>query len=143
MVANNVCAIADLNCNLNEIKNRIMEKLWNDFWQFVNGIDVNAIPMEAYLAVSTIMFFAGIVGFIIRKNLFATLISVELVLNAAELNFAVFNRFLFPHALEGMFFSLFGITIAAAEAAVAIAIIINVYRNMNSIDVDGIETMKN
>ncbi|MDR2556113.1 MAG: NADH-quinone oxidoreductase subunit NuoK [Bacteroidales bacterium] len=120
-----------------------MKQIIDNFWQFVNSIDINAIPMEAYLAVSTIMFFAGIVGFIIRKNLLATLISVELVLNAAELNFAVFNRFLFPNQLEGMFFSLFGITIAAAETAVAIAIIINVYRNMNSVDIDKIETMKN
>ncbi|MDR1975105.1 MAG: NADH-quinone oxidoreductase subunit NuoK [Bacteroidales bacterium] len=98
--------------------------------------------MEWYLVVSTMMFFVGIVGFIIRKNLLAVLISVELVLNAAELNFAVFNRYLYPGALEGMFFSLFGIAIAAAETAVAIAIIINVYRNMNNIDTDSVEQLK-
>jgi NADH-quinone oxidoreductase subunit K len=119
-----------------------MKQIIDNFWQFINGIDLSAIPMEAYLVVSTIMFFAGVVGFIIRKNLLAVLISVELVLNAAELNFAVFNRYLYPGALEGMFFSLFGIAIAASETAVAIAIIINVYRIMNNIDVDGIEKLK-
>ncbi len=127
-----------------------MEKiinLFNDFiaeMQTATGIfDLNTIPMEWYLVISTVMFFAGIVGFIIRKNLLATLVSVELVLNSAELNFAVFNRYLYPGALEGMFFTLFGIAIAAAETAVAIAIIINVYRNMQGIDVDGIEQLKN
>jgi NADH-quinone oxidoreductase subunit K len=131
-------------------KDSDMEKIINLFKDFIaemqtaTGIfDLNTIPMEWYLVISTVMFFAGIVGFIIRKNLLATLVSVELVLNSAELNFAVFNRYLYPGALEGMFFTLFGIAIAAAETAVAIAIIINVYRNMQSIDVDGIEQLKN
>lgn len=99
--------------------------------------------MEFYLVLSTVMFFVGIYGFITRKNLLGMLISIEIVLNAVELNFAVFNRYLYPGALEGMMFSLFGIAIAAAETAVAIAIIINVFRvNDESIDTRTIEQMK-
>jgi len=100
------------------------------------------IPMEHYLVVSSIMFFAGIYGFIARKNLVALLISIELILNSVEINFSVFNRYLYPEHLEGMFFSLFGIAISAAETAVALAIMINIYRNAKNIDVRHIDKMK-
>jgi len=100
------------------------------------------VPMEHYLVVSSIMFFAGIYGFIARKNLLAVLISIELILNSVEINFSVFNRYLYPEHLEGMFFSLFGIAISAAETAVAIAIIINIYRNVQNIDVRHIDKLK-
>ena len=98
--------------------------------------------MEHYLIVSSIMFFAGVYGFIARRNLLAVLISIELILNAVEINFSVFNRYLYPDQMEGMFFSLFGIAISAAETAVAIAIIINVYRLAGNIDVRHIDQMK-
>ena len=62
------------------------------------------IHMEYYLVVSTIMMFAGIYGFFTRRNTLAILISVELMLNATDINFAVFNRFLFPEGMEGYFF---------------------------------------
>ena len=89
------------------------------------------------------MFFIGIFGFITRKNMIAILISLELVLNAVEINFAVFNRYLYPHQLEGMFFTLFGIAITAAETAVALAIIINAYRTIGNIDINNVNKMKN
>ena len=95
-----------------------------------------------YLIISTIMLFCGIYGFFTRKNLLALLISVELMLNATNINFALFNRYLFPDALEGHFFTLFGIAIAAAETAVAIAIIINVYRNLKQILTDDITDLR-
>lgn len=88
------------------------------------------------------MMFAGIYGFFTRKNTLAMLISVELMLNATNINFAVFNRYLFPAQLEGHFFALFAIGIAAAETAVAIAIIINIYRNVRDIQVKNLEDMK-
>ena len=69
--------------------------------------------MEHYLIVSSIMFFVGIYGFIARKNLLAVLISIELILNSVEINFSVFNRYLYPEHMEGLFFSLFGIAISA------------------------------
>ena len=98
--------------------------------------------MEYYLIVSTIMMFAGIYGFLTRRNLLAMLISVELILNSVDINFAVFNRFLFPGQLEGFFFSLFAIGVSAAETAVAIAIITNIYRNMKNIQVRNLDKMK-
>lgn len=100
------------------------------------------IPIEHYLIVTGIMFFAGVYGFIVRKNMMAMLISLELMLNAVVVNFCVFNRYLFPGGMEGMFFAIFAIAIAAAETAIAIAIILNVYRNMQSIDVKKISKMK-
>ena len=73
--------------------------------------------MEYYLIVSTVMMFVGIYGFVTRRNLLAMLISVELILNSVDINFVVFNRFLFPEQLEGFFFALFAIGISAAETA--------------------------
>ena len=99
-------------------------------------MEVNVI---CYLLVGTVMLFAGVYGFFTRRNLLATLISVELMLNAANINFA---RYLFPGVLEGHFFSLFGIAISAAETAVAIAIMINVYRNVRNIQTDDISDLK-
>ena len=100
------------------------------------------IPVECYFALSAMLFFIGFFGFVTRRNLLAMLISVELVLNAVDINFAVFNRILFPGQLEGFFFTLFSIGVSAAESAVAIAIIINVYRNLKSDQVNSIENMK-
>ncbi|MBQ6063262.1 MAG: NADH-quinone oxidoreductase subunit NuoK [Prevotella sp.] len=100
------------------------------------------IPVECYFALSAMLFFIGFFGFVTRRNLIAMLISVELVLNAVDINFAVFNRILFPGQLEGMFMTLFSIGVSAAESAVAIAIIINVYRNFKSDQVNSIENMK-
>ena len=89
-----------------------------------------------------IMFCCGVYGFLTRKNMIAMLISLELMLNSVDINFAVFNRYLFPGQLEGMMFSLFAIAIAAAETAVAIAIIINIYRSVRNVDVTGLNQMK-
>lgn len=97
--------------------------------------------MEWYLVLSTIMMFIGIFGFLIRRNLLAMLISIELILNSVDINFAVFNRFLFPDQLEGVFFTIFSIGVSAAETAVAIAIIINIYRNMKNIQVRNLNQM--
>ena len=100
------------------------------------------IPVDCYFVLSALLFFIGVFGFITRRNLIAMLISVELILNAVDLNFAAFNRLLFHGQLEGMFMSLFSIGVSAAESAVAIAIIINVYRRFNSDQVNSIENLK-
>jgi NADH-quinone oxidoreductase subunit K len=81
------------------------------------------------------MFCCGVYGFLTRKNMIAILISLELMLNSVDINFVVFNRYLYPQAQEGMFFTLFAIAIAAAETALAIAIIINLYRATQNVDV--------
>lgn len=100
------------------------------------------IPMQYFLVLSTFMFFAGIYGFITRRNMLAILISLELVVNAVDINFVVFNRYLYPGSLEGFFFTLFSIGITAAESAIAIAIIINIYRNLHNIEVRNMNKMK-
>ncbi len=100
------------------------------------------IQLEYYLIISAIMLFAGIYGFLTRRSTLAILISVELILNAADINFAVFNRYLFPEGAEGYFFTLFSIAISAAETAIAIAIMINIYRKLRSIQSDRMEDLK-
>jgi NADH-quinone oxidoreductase subunit K len=86
--------------------------------------------------------FVGIYGFFVRRNLLTILISIELILNSVDINFAAFNRFLFPDQFEGYFFTLFAIGISAAETAVAIAIIINIYRNIRNIQVKNLNELK-
>ena len=94
------------------------------------------------LALSTTLFFIGVYGFLTRRNLITLLMSVELMLNSVNLNFVAFNKYVWPGQLEGIFFSLFIIAIAAAEAAVGIAIIINLYRSRLSIDVEDAAELK-
>ena len=101
-----------------------------------------SLTMLWYLVPSLIMFAAGVYGFITRKNMIALLISLELMLNSVDLNFVVFNRFLFPNSMEGMVFTLFAIAIAAAETAIAIAIIINIYRHLGNTDVNNVKQLK-
>ena len=100
------------------------------------------IPIECYFALSALLFFIGVYGFVTRRNLIAMLISVERVLNAVDIIFAAINRLLHPEGMEGMFMTLFIIAVAAAETAVAVAIIINVYRRFHSDSVDSIKNMK-
>ena len=100
------------------------------------------VPLTHILIVSTALFFIGMYGLFTRRNLITMLMSVELILNSVNINFIAFNRYLYPERLEGVFFPLFVIAIAAAEAAVAIAIIINLYRNFHSIDVEAADELK-
>ena len=100
------------------------------------------VPVECYFVLSALLFFIGVYGFVTRRNLIAMLISVEFVLNAVDLNFAAFNRLLYPGELEGFFMSLFSIGVSAAETAVAIAIILNLYRLFYSDQVNSIQNLK-
>lgn len=100
------------------------------------------IPLTHFLIVGTIMFFVGIYGFLTRRNLITILMSVELILNSVNINIVAFNKYLYPGQLQGHFFSIFVIAIAAAEAAVAISIIINIYRRFSTINVEDVDEMK-
>lgn len=100
------------------------------------------LTMMMYLVPSLIMFGCGVYGFLTRKNMITILISLELMLNSIDINFVVFNRFLFPHQLEGMFFTLFAIAIAAAETAIALAIVINVYRKLKNVNIQDLTKLK-
>ena len=103
---------------------------------------MNGIPLTHILFVSTALFFIGMYGLFTRRNMITMLMAVELMLNSVNINFVAFNKYLFPGQLTGIFFTIFIITIAAAEAAVAIAIIINLYRSHHSIDVEDAGEMK-
>lgn len=100
------------------------------------------VPLEHVLILSSILFFLGILGFFTRRNMITILMSIELILNSVNINFIAFNRYLFPHQLEGIFFTLFIIAIAASEVSLAVAIIINIYRKFNKIDIEDTDTMK-
>jgi NADH:ubiquinone oxidoreductase subunit K len=103
---------------------------------------MNTVPLEHILFVSTALFFIGMYGLFTRRNIITMLMSIELLLNSVNINFVAFNKYLWPEKLDGIFFTIFIITIAAAEAAVAIAIIINLYRTHRSIDVEDTTELK-
>lgn len=103
---------------------------------------IEGIPIQHFLIVSTIMFFIGVAGFIMRHNLITILMAIELILNSVNINFVIFNRYLYPDQLQGHFFAIFVVGIAAAEASVAIALIINIYRKLKNIDVENVNELK-
>ncbi|WP_297761954.1 NADH-quinone oxidoreductase subunit NuoK [uncultured Muriicola sp.] len=103
---------------------------------------IAGITIYELLTVTSILFFIGIYGFITRKNLISILISVELILNASVINFVVINKYMYPDVLQGVLFSIFIIAVAAAETALAVSIIFNLYRQISSVEVKDIETMK-
>jgi NADH:ubiquinone oxidoreductase subunit K len=94
----------------------------------------NQLPTYLYLAV--VLFAIGLYGVLARRNLIAILISVELILNAASLNFMAFNRFLAPTPAVGQIITLFIMAVAAAEAAIALSIIIAVYRKLKTVNIE-------
>ena len=103
---------------------------------------IAGISIYEILTLTSILFFIGIYGFITRKNLISILISLELILNASAINFVIINKYLFPENLHGVFFSISIVAVAAAETALAVAIIINLYRQISSVEVKDTEIMK-
>ncbi len=97
--------------------------------------------LNNYLYISAVLFSLGTFAVMTRRNGIAILMGVELILNAANLNFIAFSRFGGMN-MDGHIFSLFVIVLAAAEAAVALAIVINIYNNLNTINVDDAALMK-
>ena len=100
-------------------------------------------PLSGYLLVSALLFCIGLAGALTRRNAIMVLIGIELMLNAANLNFIAFWRFSeHPETMTGLMFALFSIAIAAAEAAVGLALIITIYRHFRTANVDKVEEMK-
>ena len=97
--------------------------------------------LNNYLFISAALFSIGLFGVMTRRNGIAVLMGVELILNAANINFVAFSRFGGMN-LDGHIFSLIVIVLAAAEAAVALAIVINIYNNLNTINADEASAMK-
>ena len=98
--------------------------------------------LQIYLIVSAILLNMGIFAVVTRKNAVAILMGIELILNSANINFITFNRFGNFEVLDGHIFSIFVIVLAAAEAAVALAIIINLFKNMGTVKVDEATELK-
>lgn len=100
-------------------------------------------PLAGYLLLSALIFSVGVAGALMRRNAILVLISIELMLNAANLNFIAFWRYRpNPEMLTGILFAMFSIAIAAAEAAVGLALVIAVYRHYKTTNLDQINAMK-
>ena len=102
---------------------------------------MNAMSLETMLVVGAIMFVCGAVTMATKRNAVGILIGAELVLNASNLNFVAFARYT-PFGIDGQAFALFGIVLPAAEAAIALAIILNFYNNHMTVDVDRADELK-
>ncbi len=100
------------------------------------------IPLQWYLLVAAGMFSLGVYGVLARRNAVAILMSIELMLNAVNLNLVAFWRYLAPTTLNGQAFAIFVFTVAAAEAAVGLALIISIYRNRDTVIAEDINLLK-
>ena len=100
-------------------------------------------PLASYLILSTLLFSIGLAGALARRNAILVLVGIELMLNAANLNFIVFWRYgPNPEALTGIMFAIFAIGVTAAEAAVGLSLIISIYRHYKTTNLDQIDSMR-
>ena len=101
-----------------------------------------SVELQPYLFLGAVLFVCGVVCMASKRNAIGVLIGVELVLNGANVNFVAFSRYSPEFQIEGMVFALFVIVMAAGEAAVALAIVLNFYNNHATVDVDSAEELK-
>ncbi len=100
------------------------------------------IPLHWYLLVAAGLFVLGLYGVLARRNAVAILMSIELMLNAVNINLVAFWRYLAPEALNGQVFAVFVFAVAAAEAAVGLALIISIYRNRQTVIAEDVNMLK-
>jgi len=98
------------------------------------------IPMSSYVILSAIIFFIGVVGVVARRSIIVILLSIELMLNAVNINFVAFSHYL--ESITGQVFVFFTLTVAAAEVAVGLALLIAIYRNRQTVNVEELDLMK-
>ncbi len=98
--------------------------------------------LEEWLILSTLLFAIGMYGVLTRRNLVGILISLELALNSAALNFVVFNSLIAPSKVDGSIMAIFNIAVAAAEVVVAMAIFVSLFRHRRSMDVTGMDELR-
>jgi NADH-quinone oxidoreductase subunit K len=101
---------------------------------------VSTVPLNYYLILSAVVFSIGVVGVLIRRNLIVVLMSIELMLNAVNLTFIAFSRFL--GSMEGQVVVFFVMAVAAAEAVIGLAIVISVYRHRQTLDPQEMQLLK-
>src|SRR5438874_7127896 len=99
------------------------------------------VPISWFLTLSAVIFALGVAGFLFRRNIITVFMSIELMLNAVNLTFVAFSYQL--KQVNGQIFSLFVMVVAAAEAAVGLAIILTVFKNRSTLDIDDVSSMKN
>jgi NADH:ubiquinone oxidoreductase subunit K len=100
------------------------------------------VPLSWYLIVAAALFSIGIYGILAHRNLVVILMSLELLLNAVNINLIAFSRYLEPELVNGRTFALFVYVVAAAEAAIGLALVVNVWRNRATVAVDQIDELK-
>jgi NADH-quinone oxidoreductase subunit K len=98
------------------------------------------VPLSYYLMLSGLMFLTGVIGVLLRRNIIIILLSVELMLNATNINFVAFSQYF--HTVAGQVFVFFTLTVAAAEVAVGLAIVIALYRAKSTINIDEFQLLK-
>ena len=101
---------------------------------------ISPVPLSWYLALSAILFTLGVAGFVYRKSIITVFMSIELMLNAVNLSFVAFSYQL--RRVDGHIYSLFVMVVAAAEAAVGLAIILTIFKNRGTLQIDEIDSMK-
>ncbi|MGO0063673.1 NADH-quinone oxidoreductase subunit NuoK [Brevibacillus fluminis] len=101
-----------------------------------------AVPVSSYLLVALILFCVGMYGALTKRNAVIVLLSIELMLNAVNINLVAFAKMGLHPALTGQIFTLFTMTVAAAEVAVGLAVLIALYRNRDTVNVDEMDSMK-
>jgi NADH:ubiquinone oxidoreductase subunit K len=101
-----------------------------------------SIPLEHFIVLSSILFSIGVYGVLARRNAVLILMSVELMLNAVSINMVAFAVYTAPSLFVGIIFAIFVITIAAAEVGLALAVVLRVFRNRGTANVDEIDTLK-
>lgn len=102
---------------------------------------MSQVPLTYYLILSAFLLCSGLLIVLIKKNAVFVLIGIELMLNAANLNLVAFSKF--DPALDGQIFAIFSVVIAAAEAAIALAILLNIYKAYDTSDLDDLNTLEN
>lgn len=110
--------------------------------QAAPAASADGVGLSHYLVVSAIVFGLGMLVIITRRNAIALLMGLELLLNAVGLNFVAFSKFASPDRVEGQVVTIFLIVIAAAEAALALAITLNLFNNLNTVEVDEARALK-
>src|SRR5690606_11323818 len=106
------------------------------------GTVLMPLPLPYFLVLGGLMFAIGAWGVLTRTNAIRVLMSVELMLNAVNINLVAFNRYLTPSELPGQVFAIFGITIAAAEAALGLAIVLMITRRRGTVDINKVNTLR-
>jgi NADH-quinone oxidoreductase subunit K len=104
---------------------------------------MSSVPASAFLALALILFCIGLYGALTKRNTVIVLISIELMLNAVNINLVTFSKYGIAPSITGQIFALFAISVAAAEAAIGLAILIALYRSKKTVNIDEMDTMKN